>query len=486
MKIFVAGIVTETNTFSPIPTGLADFEILRAVDLGDKDSITRGPLKAIKQKAEEGNHECIFSLSAFAQPAGLTVRAVYEELRDEFLADLKAAMPVDIVLMPLHGAMVAEGYDDCEGDMITRVRELVGPDVVIGVELDLHCHLTDQIVTEADLVVIYKEYPHVDMAVRAMELFDLAVATAKKEIKPTMAMFDCKMIGMYLTPHEPMRSFVDEMIAAEGQDGILSLSLAHCFPWGDVKDCATRMLAITNNDSEQASEVAEFFGQKFFAMRDTVSFKPLSLDAALDKATAANAHPVVIADQADNAGGGAPSDSTFVLKALLERNISNVALGMMYDPSVVQLAQSAGVGASLKVRLGGKMGLTSGDPLDLEVTVLGIIPDMKQRWPQEDEALIVSCGDAVALRVKGIDIIVNNKRSQVFSPDVFTNFAIDVSKKDILVVKSIQHFYAGFEPVASEIIYMATQGAVAPIMQDIAFEHADLHKYPWIDNPFES
>lgn len=484
MKIFVAGVVTETNTFSPIPTGLADFEILRGDDI-NKDSIARGPLIAIKQKAEEGEHELVFSLSAFAQPAGLTVRSVYESLRDEFLTDLKAAMPVDIVLMPLHGAMVAEGYDDCEGDMIAKVRETVGDDVVIGIELDLHCHLSDQIVKKSDLVVIYKEYPHTDMAVRAMELFDLAIATAKGDIKPTMAMFDCKMIGMYLTPHEPMRTFVDEMMAAEGQDGILSLSLAHCFPWGDVEDCATRMLAITDNDPNKAQEVAESFGQKFFAQRHSISFKPKTLDEALAKAATATTYPVVIADQADNAGGGAPSDSTFVLKELLERKLTNVTLAMMYDPIVVQLAQAAGLGAKLKVRLGGKMGVSSGKPLDLDVKVTGIIKNMTQRWPQESEDLIIQCGDSVALNVEGIDIIVNSKRSQVFSPDVFSNFGIDVCKKQVLIVKSIQHFYAGFEPIASEIIYMATQGAVAPLMKDIPFEKADLNKYPWIDNPFD-
>lgn len=486
MRIFLAGIVTETNTFSPIPTGLADFTVTRAKDLNQQSALSDGPVTAIRQRALAGGHELVFSLSAFAQPAGVTVRTAYEALRAEVLTDLKAALPVDIVLLPLHGAMVAEGYDDCEGDLVARVREVVGEDVVIGVELDLHCHLSEELVTKADLVVIYKEYPHTDMALRAEELFDLAVATAAGSIKPTMALFDCKMIGLYLTPHEPMRSFVDEMIAAEGKDGILSLSLAHCFPWGDVKDCGTRMLAITDNDAQQAATVAETFGRKFFAMRDEVSLKPLSLDDALAQAVAATRYPVVIADQADNAGGGAPSDSTYVLRALLERGISNAALAMLYDPVVVQLARSAGVGASLNVRLGGKMGLTSGEPLDLSVKVTGIIDQMTQRWPQLGNALIVHCGDSVALQVNGIDIIVNSQRGQVFSPDVFTNFGIDVSKKQLLVVKSIQHFYAGFEPVAAAIIYMATQGAVAPIMQDIQFENVALDKYPWLANPFEA
>ena len=127
----------------------------------------------------------------------------------------------------------------------------------------------------------------------------------------------------------------------------------------------------------------------------------------------------------------------------------------------------------------------SGDPLDLTVTVTGICNKMVQHWPQlTGDPLISPCGDAVALRCNGIDIIVNNKRTQVLSPDVFTNFGLDVQKMRLLVVKSTQHFYAGYAPIASEIIYMAAPGAIAPIMTDIPFTRVNLHKYPWVDEPF--
>ena len=483
MRVFSAGIVTETNTFSPMPTGKADFDVIRAQELDSKGLRDNSAMDVFKKRSSEHSFDFIFSLYAFAQPAGLTVRKVYEDLRDEVLADLKQAGPVDIVLLPLHGAMVAEGYDDCEGDLIRHVREIVGPEVVIGVELDLHCHLSDDIVNYADLVVIFKEYPHTDIGDRAEDLFRLAVATAEKRIRPTMAMFDCQMIGMYLTPFEPMRSFVDEMMAAEGKDGILSLSLAHCFPWGDVADCGARMLAVTDDNVQQAQAVAEQWGRKFYALRKEVSLQPLSLEAAFDKALASDQYPVVIADQADNAGGGAPSDATFVLRYMLGRGITEAAIGMVWDPIVVQLATAAGVGARLQVRLGGKMGPMSGDPLDLEVTVTGVIEAMTQEWPQTSGALLMQCGAAVALHTSGIDIIVNSKRGQVFSPQVFSNFGIRPEEKKILVVKSTQHFYAGFAPIAAEILYMAAPGAVAPIMTDIPFVKADTNKYPWVQEP---
>ncbi|MFN8443897.1 MAG: M81 family metallopeptidase [Caldilineaceae bacterium] len=484
MKLFVGSVATETNTFSPMPTGRADFDVIRGDEFTAERAGEMGEFEALHQAALAGGHELVFSLAAFAQPAGITVRSAYESLRDECLTMLKASLPVDIVFLPLHGAMIADGYDDCEGDMIDRVRQIVGPDVVIAVELDLHCHLTQFMLDHADLIVIYKEYPHVDPGLRMKELFNLAVATKQGKIKPKMALFDCKMIGFYYTPYEPMRSFVDSMIAAEGKDGILSLSLAHCFPWGDMPDCGARMLAVVDRDAEKAKQVAEAWGRKFYNQRHTITASSVPMAQALDQAMANPKGPVVIADQADNAGGGAPSDSTFVLRELLRRGITDAGIAMFWDPIVVNLAKAAGAGATLQVRLGGKLGPMSGDPLDLTVKVIGTIDKMTQRWPQQNsEPVIGQCGDAVALSCNGIDIIVNNKRTQVLGPDVFTNFGIDVTQKKLLVVKSTQHFYAGYAPIASQIIYMAAPGAIAPIMKEIPFQRVDLNKYPWVDDP---
>ena len=485
MKVFVGGIETETNTFSPMPTGMADFKVIRSLpEEGDVGGLAV-PVDVFRNRARERGWEFIFSLYATAEPAGITVRPVYESLRDEMLDGLKAALPVDIVLMPLHGAMVAEGYDDCETDMIRRVREIVGPDTKIGVELDLHCDVTEEMIELADAIVIFKEYPHIDIADRAEDLFDIIADAVEGKTSPTMALYDCRMIGMYLTPFEPMRSFVDEMMGLEGSNGLLSLSLAHCFPWGDVPTCGVKMLAITDGDADMAQQIADEMGRKFFQMRHELEMPSLPLDAALDKALSINEYPVVVADQSDNAGGGAPSDSTFVLKALLERGVENAGVAMIWDPVAVQVAMSAGEGATLDLRLGGKMGPMSGDPLDLKVTVRGIIEDLVQEWPQKEGVLRVPCGAAVALHCKGIDIIVNTRRGQVFSPVVFSSFGIDPLKKRLLVVKSTQHFYAGFAPIASEIIYMAAPGAIAPLFREIPYQRVDRNKYPWVDNPFQ-
>ena len=207
-------------------------------------------------------------LAAFAEPGGPTVRQVYEDFRAEILADLAGAGAVDMVLLNLHGAMVADGYDDCEGDLTAAIRAAVGEDVVIGVELDLHCSLTRKLVAAADVIVTFKEYPHVDVVERAAEVYDLALATQRGEIRPVMAVHDCRMVHLWRTPFEPMRGFVDAMSAAEGHDGILSVSFAHGFPWGNVPETTARMLVVADGDGDKARATAADFAGRLWAMRE--------------------------------------------------------------------------------------------------------------------------------------------------------------------------------------------------------------------------
>ena len=222
MKTFIACLGTETNTFSPMPTGLATFEetMLYRGDATQRPADAFSlPLHVWRRASEELQGTVTESLAAFAQPAGITVRGVYEPLRDEILADLRAALPVDIVLLSMHGAMTAEGYPDCEGDVLARVRAIVGPDTVVGAELDLHCSITDAMVDNADALVLFKEYPHTDVGERAAELFELCLRKHRGEIDPVMAVHDCRMVNMWRTPVEPMKTVVAEMQAAEGKDG---------------------------------------------------------------------------------------------------------------------------------------------------------------------------------------------------------------------------------------------------------------------------
>lgn len=481
MKLLIAGLATETNTFSPMPTGRLAFEDTFVTRQATRETANfiSAPLHVWREMGEERGWDVVESLAAFAQPSGTTIRETYETYRDEILEAVREAAP-DVVLYSLHGAMIAEGYDDCEGDLIGRTREIVGKDVVIGVEIDPHNHLTQEMIDGADLIICYKEYPHTDTPERARELFTLAADTLDGKIKPVMRDYDCRMIAMYHTTRAPIRGFVDDMQAREGQDGILSLSLTHGFPWGDCPRVGTRMLAIADGDADKAEAVAREFGERLWGLRDQLAVGWPSIDEALDRAVAANATPVVLADFADNAGAGAPADSTFVLQEVLRRGLRDVAIGIYWDPVVVKMVRDAGVGAEMRVRLGGKIGEMSGTPADLTVTVRGVRENMMQKLGDSE----LPMGNGVWLEADGVHLIVSDKRTQAFHPMAFTELGLDLSKMKIVVVKSSQHFYAGFAPIASEVIYISGPGAVTPDYAAIPYKKRDGNYWPKVENPF--
>ncbi|SPU51262.1 peptidase [Bordetella trematum] len=365
MRVFTGSLATETNTFAPLPTSLEAF-----VDRGyypagthpPEMTIFSGPLWAARLRAAEHGWTVIEGMAAGAQPGGTTTRQAYETLRDELLRDLRQALPVDMVVLGLHGAMVADGYEDCEGDLLARVRELVGPDVVVGAELDLHCHLSDAMLAHADMLVAYKEYPHTDIRERALELVDFCAAQAQKRIAPVAGMADCGMV-LTLRSNDPVaRRYIDRLSALEGRDGILSVSLIHGFPWGDVPDMGTKLLVYADGCAASAQALAEQLAAELLALREALTPPYPDIDAAIDQALAATGGPALIADAADNPGGGGAGDATFILQRLRERGVRNVALGPLWDPVAVRIAFSAGVGARLPLRIGGKVGPMSGQP----------------------------------------------------------------------------------------------------------------------------
>ncbi len=482
MKVFIACLGTETNTFSSMPTGMRTFEdtmLFHGNATRHPASTFSLPLHVWRTATEQRQGQVVESLAAFAQPAGLTVRKVYEGFRDEILRDLRAALPVDIVLLSMHGAMTAEGYEDCEGDLLARVREIVGPDVPVGGELDLHCSLTPKMVENADALVIFKEYPHIDVGERAGELFDICLAARQGEAKPVMAIHDCRMVGMWRTPVEPMRSLVAEMQAAEGRGGILSISFAHGFPWQDVPGTTAKMLVVADGDADLAARTAQAFGQKIWDLRGETGQDTATIDEALDLVEAGPG-PVVLADVADNAGGGAPSDSTFLLARALERGITGLLSGYYWDPVAVRFCDEAGVGATLRIRVGGKCGPDSGWPVDLTVIVNRILKSASQSFGDATMGM----GTAVWLSSDaGIDLIVNSARTQVFHPDGMTQLGINPAGYKGIAVKSTQHFYAGFAPIASRIVYVACNGAIPPDFATIPYKRFTAPYWPRVEIP---
>ncbi|MCE8008999.1 M81 family metallopeptidase [Aestuariivita sp.] len=482
MKLFIAGLSTETNSFSPLPTGMISFQE-GSIHHGDatRDAVQywTGPLHIWRDRAEANGWAVVESLSAHAQPAGPTVRAVYEGFRDEIVKDLRAAGGADVILLALHGAMIAEGYDDCEGDLIAACRR-IAPDAVIGGLLDPHCHLTELMLEAATLLVAFKEYPHVDIEDRARDLFALAADAALGLTRPVMRDWDCRMILAMPTPAGPMRGFVDAMSARERREGVLSLSIAHGFPWGDHPRAGARALAICDGDADQAAAEAARLGRALYDLRHELNVSIPGIAAALDQAEAEPRGPVVLADMSDNAGGGAPADATFLLRAMIDRGITSAAMGLFYDPGAVRICREAGEGATLDLRLGGKHGPMSGDPLDLTVTVRRCASGLTQRFG----TLPAPMGEAVWITTaQGIDIVINDIRTQTFHPEAFTQLGIDLATRRYVCVKSSNHYQAGFNPIAARVIPVATPGAITPDFANIPFTRRARDYYPAVEDP---
>lgn len=459
-RIFVAALATETNTFSPIVIDRQAFEASLYALPGqhpETPTLCTAPITVGRRVCAERGWTLIEGTAAWADPAGLVSRGTYESLRDEILGQLRAALPVDAVVLGLHGAMVAQGYLDPEGDLLTRIRAMIGPDILLCAGLDPHSHLTELRVAAADFLVAFKEFPHTDFVERAEDLWRIAADTLDGRVDPVMAVYDCRMIDVFPTSRQPMRGFVDQMMQIERDNPrVLSLSAIHGFMAGDVPEMGTKTIAVTDGDAALGQQLARDLGDRLYANRGRHIMPALDEVQAVAQAMAARGGPVVIADMWDNPGGGTAGDATVILHELLAQRAQGVAVGTIWDPIAVHLCMVAGEGAELPLRFGAKSAPLTGDPVDAVVRVLRVAPDAQMRFG----ASVVPFGPAVRLALldaagteTGIEVILNTVRAQSYDPSLFTALGIEPLACRILVIKSTNHFYAAFAPIASEIIY---------------------------------
>ncbi len=479
-RAFIAGLVHETNTFSPIPTSRESFEATSyrpgdgAFALpAELDTLGYGHFARLCQGA---GIEVRAGLYAQTGPSAALNARDHAALRAEILASLERAMPVDRVFLFMHGAQIAQGCDDVEGDLLAAIRLRVGPDVPVAILLDLHANITPAMLRHATFCVGCLEYPHTDYADRAQHVFALVQAVLAGRIHPHTVACRVPLVGLYRTTEGPMQAFVQGLRAAHEVPGVLSISAFHGFPLGDTPATGATLVLTSNGDLPAARVLAATLAQQFIDAALSAP-APLGLEAALDDALAGDDGPVVFADSGDNPGGGAASDSTFVLEALLQRDVRNAAFGMLWDPVAADFAHRAGVGALLSLRLGGKVSALSGRPLDVQAEVLCVRHDARQALFAQGEPK-ARLGRSAALRVQGIDIVVNSERQQVFDPRCFTEHGIDPASKRLVVVKGSTHFVNGFAALAKRIVFCASPGSVSLDVSQFDYRRIRRPLYP--------
>jgi len=464
VRLFLAMMSHETNTFSNLPTDRAQFEARNLHYGGEILEAFRGTgtcVGGMIDAAARRGATLIPSVAAAASPAGLVTKDIYGHVKERMLRDLKAAGKVDGVLLDLHGAMVPEGLDDGEGDLIEAVRAAVGPAVPIAVTLDFHGNLSETMVRGADLLNGYKTYPHVDMAERGAEATELLIDIIGKRLKPTAALRKPPILpplGNQGTARGPMRRLYDLAAEMEKDPKVISISLFAGFPHADIPDAGFGVYVVTDDDQDLADHLADRLADTAWTHRHEFIHTALPVREAVAKAQASPGKPIVLADMADNTGGGAAGDGTEILRELVRVGARSAVVACLWDPKAVALCVKAGVGASVTLDVGGKVDDRHGAPLRVTGVVRTLSDGRFVHKGPMARGLPGRLGTTAVLDVNDVKVILISYRWQTLDPEMIRFVGIDPLDHKILVVKSTIHYRAAFEPIAGEIIEVDAPG----------------------------
>lgn len=485
MKLVLAMMKHETNTFSPIVTDWARFEAWglytgqAAIDAYAK---TNMPLGVYLKLAREYGAEVVLPMAAEAMPGGLVTADAYKRLCDPILEAVKAGC--DGCLLDLHGAMVAEGTEDGEGTLLERIRQ-IAPDLPIAVTLDLHCNLTKKMVENCTGLIGYKTYPHVDMDVVAEQVGRVVMDfIAGKRPKPTMALRQLPLLSQTLcqgTDDEPMKSAI-QACRDEETKGLPAASVFGGFAMADIRDAGTTVITI-GNDQTQADAAADAIAARVWDKRDLHIYQHRDLAETVAKAKKVTTGPVILLDHADNCGSGGTQDVMMVIEEVLRQGLEDVAVGAVWDPEAVQIMQAAGVGATVTLELGGKSDMPSlqlkGKPLKLTGRVRTLTDgEWIVRGPMYN-GYKVMMGPTAVLEVDGrMQIVVVSRHHEPWDTGVFRSVGIEPEHKRYLLLKSRIHYRAGFAPLARSTFTLDGEGVTTSDNRIIPYKNVRRPIYP--------
>ncbi len=474
MRIAIGEIAHETNTLQAGVTEAARFQAAEwehGAEILRTHRGVRDYLGGMIAAGEQLGVEIVPTFAASAEPSATIARDAYTTMRDELLAELMSAGPLDAVCLALHGAGSAEGVDDVEGTLLAEVRAVVGTEMPLVVTLDLHGHMTPAMVEHADLLLNCHEYPHVDCYERGSEAVALATRLARGEIAPRMHLETLPlMIPPTTTMEGPGREITRICLGWEERPGIIDCALVHGFPHTDVPIVATSVLATADGDAELARSAARAVAREVWEMREAFRQELPGADEAVRLALASAVTPVVIAEVSDNSGGGAPADGTHLLRVLLDANIPHTCFGFMTDAEVARQAHDAGVGATIEIRLGGKSDDLHGTPVEATAYVKCLTDGRFLYTTPMGAGSQEELGPMARLVIGNVDVLVASIRSQTLDAEVFLLHGIDVTRYRIVALKSTQHFRAGFAHLAGTIIRCDPPGITTSNLAQLPYQ----------------
>jgi len=355
-------------------------------------------------------------------------------------------------VLTLHGAGVAEGVDDIEADLCRAVRDVVSAPIPIVLTLDLHGNVTDALAEHVQVLLGDHEYPHVDMYDRGREAVQLLPALLSGGLRPVTHVERLPMLLPTTTTSRGPLMAVNELCHLhELRSGVVDVTFFHGFPYTDVPAVGSSVVVTTHDDRALARSIGQEVAAFVWRRRDELRTRSLEPAEAIRMALDVDGGPIVINETSDNPGGGAPGDGTHLLRAMLEARLENACFGYLVDPETVAIAQRAGVGGEVDVRLGGKTDTLHGQPIETRAYVKALT-DGEFRLTAFAAGSRASMGPAARLRVGGVDVVVGSRRGQTFDAGPFLLHGIDVTRARVVALKSSHHFRAAFEPLARAII----------------------------------
>ncbi len=470
-RIAVGGFLHETNTFAPTKAAYADF-----VHGGGWPAMTQGAdlLKTMRDinvglagfvgEAETRGWELVPTIFGAASPSAHVTKDAYERIAKVMLDGIRNAGPLDAVYLDLHGAMVTEHLDDGEGEILARVRHAIGSDLPLVVSLDLHANVTPQMVEQADALIAYRTYPHVDMAdtgrAAARHLARL-LGTRRKLAKAFRQLPFLIPISWQCTSDQPSKSIYQKLAALQ-TEAVPTLSFCPGFPAADFFHCGPSVFAYgqTRADADTAADRLVALIESHENDFDGRIYSPdEGVRHAMELAKTAS-KPIIIADTQDNPGAGGDSDTTGMLRALVRNRATRAAIGAIYDPAAAKAAHAAGAGAIVSLALGGKSGIPGDAPYEETFTVETLSDGQFVAPGPYYGGRDMDMGPSACLRIGDVRVVVSSHKAQLADQSMYRDVGIEPTQQAILVNKSSVHFRADFEPIAEKLLICAAPGAM--------------------------
>ena len=501
--VVLASFQHETNTFvrNPTVTTREDYQVRQEIFGDEAIEKLRGAEVATGgaiEVAEDRDIDLRPIIVANATPGAPVSKDTYEFYTDEIVKGVREHVDeLDGVILPLHGAMVPEHLDDGEGPLIARVREVVGPDVPISVTLDLHGNVTQQMMDEADSLVAYKTYPHLDKAETGRLGMNILIDTIRGNADPVMH-FERPPQIVYqpkaYTPSGPMAEIMDLAREHEARDGVLGVSVLAGYYHADIPEMGVTTPVVTDDDPDLAREISRDLAETLWERRDEFVEEYPDPEEAVAQAKSMAADltddgPVVMGDFGSNPGGGGGSDGTTIPRAMIEQEVENSGYAIMYDPETVEACLAAGVGERTTVTLGGKTDDRHGEPIeDLDVYVKAITDGVYTNTgtSHTGSGIVNTMGSTVHIKFgpnDGVNAIVSGTRHSAFDAEVWRHIGIQPERLDVLCVPSFIAFLGDYEPFSGGVVLADTPGASAVNPARFDYENIPQPIFPLDDLP---